>query len=63
MLIFLGVAGLLPACAGTASLGTWGVGALFRSPGVRETGMMMVESMLMVGLMQQPLRVIVGRAG
>ena len=46
----------------TASFGTWGVGALFRSPGVRETGMMMVESMLMVGLMQQPLRVIVGRA-
>jgi len=41
---------------------TWGAGALFRSPGVRETGMMLVESMLMVGLVQQPLRVMVGRA-
>ena len=41
---------------------TWGAGALFDSPKLRETGMMLVESMLMVGLVQQPLRMIVGRA-
>jgi len=41
---------------------TWGAGALFDSPKLRETGMMLVESMLMVGVVQQPLRMIVGRA-
>jgi membrane-associated phospholipid phosphatase len=46
----------------TASLAGWGLGALFESPVVRETGLMIVESLLMVGLMQQPLRIAFGRA-
>jgi membrane-associated phospholipid phosphatase len=44
------------------SLATWGVGAVFGAPKVRETGLMLFEHMIIVGLIQQPLRVIVGRA-
>jgi hypothetical protein len=51
-----------PAFTGPFSFLTWGAGALFDSPKIRETGMMLVESMLMVGVVQQPLRMIVGRA-
>jgi hypothetical protein len=46
----------------TLSLATWGTGALFRSPKIRETGLMLIENMLIVGVVQQPLRMVVGRA-
>ena len=51
-----------PGFTGSFSFLTWGAGALFDSPKLRETGMMLVESMLMVGMVQQPLRMVVGRA-
>ncbi len=51
-----------PAFTATTALATWGLGALFKSPSVRETGVMLIESMLMVGLAQQPIRIIAGRA-
>jgi hypothetical protein len=51
-----------PGFTGPFSLLTWGAGALFDSPKIRETGMMLVESMAMVAMIQQPLRMIVGRA-
>ncbi len=45
-----------------ASLLTYGVGAAFSSDGVRDTGMMMMDVLLLVGLVQQPARMIAGRA-
>jgi len=51
-----------PGFTGPFAFLTWGAGALFDSPALRETGMMLVESMLMVGVVQQPLRIVVGRA-
>ncbi len=45
-----------------ASLLTYGAGAAFDSDGVRDTGLMMIDVMLLVGLVQQPLRMVAGRA-
>ena len=45
-----------------ASLVTYGSGLLFHSDAVKETGVMMVEALLLGGLIQQPLRIAVGRA-
>jgi membrane-associated phospholipid phosphatase len=44
------------------TLVTYTGGVLFGSPGIRDTGLMMVELLMITGLIQQPLRVIVGRA-
>jgi len=44
------------------SLVTYGSGLLFHSDAVKETGVMMVEALLLAGLVQQPLRIAVGRA-
>jgi membrane-associated phospholipid phosphatase len=45
-----------------ASLITYGAGVAFGSDGVRDTGMMMMDVLLFVGLVQQPARMIAGRA-
>jgi membrane-associated phospholipid phosphatase len=45
-----------------ASLAVYGSGLLFRSDRVKETGVMMAEALLLAGLIQQPLRIAVGRA-
>jgi membrane-associated phospholipid phosphatase len=45
-----------------ASLLTWGAGAAFGSEDVRDTGLMMSEVMLSLLLIQQPVRIMVGRA-
>lgn len=45
-----------------ASLLTYGAGVAFDSDGVRDTGMMMMDVLLLVGLVQQPARIIAGRA-
>jgi hypothetical protein len=45
-----------------ASLMTYGAGVAFGSDGVRDTGMMMIDVLLLVGLVQQPARMIAGRA-
>jgi membrane-associated phospholipid phosphatase len=45
-----------------ASLLTYGAGVAFDSDGVRDTGMMMIDVLLLVGLVQQPARMIAGRA-
>ncbi len=45
-----------------ASLLTYGAGAAFDDDGVRDTGLMMMDVLLLVGLVQQPLRMIAGRA-
>lgn len=44
------------------SLLTYTSGLLFGSSGIRDTGLMMFELLLVAGVIQQPLRVIVGRA-
>lgn len=44
------------------SLATYTIGVFTNSNGVRETGLMMTEAMLMVALVRQPLRMAVGRA-
>jgi len=51
-----------PLFTGTVSLATYGLGQLFKSNRVKETGVMMVESLLMAGLVQQPIRIAAGRA-
>jgi len=45
-----------------ASLLTLGAGAAFKNPDVRDTGILMSEVLLSALLIQQPLRIIVGRA-
>ncbi len=45
-----------------ASLLTYVGGVAFDSDGVRDTGMMMMDVLLLVGLVQQPARMIAGRA-
>jgi membrane-associated phospholipid phosphatase len=45
-----------------ATLLTYGGGLAFGSDGVRNTGMMMMDVLLLVGLVQQPARMIAGRA-
>jgi membrane-associated phospholipid phosphatase len=45
-----------------ASLLTLGAGALFDADDVRDTGILMSELLLTVLLVQQPLRIVVGRA-
>jgi len=45
-----------------ASLLTFGAGAAFGADGVRDTGLMMMDVLLLVGLVQQPARMIAGRA-
>jgi membrane-associated phospholipid phosphatase len=45
-----------------ATLLTYGAGVAFGSDGVRDTGMMMMDVLLLVGLVQQPARMIAGRA-
>jgi len=45
-----------------ASLITLGAGAAFKNPDVRDTGILMSEVLLSALLIQQPLRIIVGRA-
>jgi membrane-associated phospholipid phosphatase len=44
------------------TLTTYAAGALFDSHDVRDTGLMMAESIVLVALIQQPLRIIAGRA-
>jgi len=44
------------------TLTTYTAGALFDSNDVRDTGLMMAESIILVALIQQPLRIIAGRA-
>ena len=51
-----------PLFTGPVSLATYGAGQLFHSPKVRDTGLMMVEALLLAGFVQQPLRIAVGRA-
>jgi membrane-associated phospholipid phosphatase len=41
---------------------TYTAGVLFDSDSVRDTGLMMAESLLLVALIQQPLRIVAGRA-
>jgi len=45
-----------------ATLLTYGAGVAFDSGGMRDTGMMMMDVLLLVGLVQQPARMIAGRA-
>jgi membrane-associated phospholipid phosphatase len=45
-----------------ATLLTYGAGVAFDSDGMRDTGMMMMDVLLLVGLVQQPARMIAGRA-
>ena len=45
-----------------ASLVTLGAGAAFNNPDVRDTGILMAEVLVSALLIQQPLRIIVGRA-
>jgi len=51
-----------PLFTGSVSLATWASGMLFHSTPVKETGLMMVEALLLTAAIQQPLRFIVGRA-
>lgn len=44
------------------SLLTYGAGAVFGAEKVRDTGMMLTDLLLTVLLVQQPLRIVVGRA-
>jgi hypothetical protein len=44
------------------TLTTYAAGALFDADDVRDTGLMMAESIVLVALIQQPLRIIAGRA-
>ena len=45
-----------------ATLLTYGAGVAFDSDGMRDTGLMMMDVLLLVGLVQQPARMIAGRA-
>ena len=45
-----------------ATLLTYGAGVAFGADDVRDTGMMMIDVLLLVGLIQQPARIIAGRA-
>jgi membrane-associated phospholipid phosphatase len=51
-----------PLFTGSVSLVTYGSGLLFHSTPVKETGLMMVEALLLTAAVQQPLRLAVGRA-
>jgi membrane-associated phospholipid phosphatase len=51
-----------PLFTGSVSLVTYGSGLLFHSTPVKETGLMMVEALLLTGAVQQPVRIAVGRA-
>ncbi len=51
-----------PPFAAGLSLGVYAVGTLIGSPAWRETSIMMFELLLTVGIIQQPLRIITGRA-
>ena len=51
-----------PLFTGPVSLALYGSGLLFHSTPVKETGLMMVEALLLTAAVQQPLRLAVGRA-
>jgi len=51
-----------PLFTGPLSLALYGSGHLFHSTPVKETGLMMVEALLLTAAVQQPLRLAVGRA-
>jgi hypothetical protein len=51
-----------PQFMGPVSIAVYGSGALFDNTWLRDTGLMMTESIIIIGIVQIPLRIITGRA-
>ncbi len=51
-----------PQIMGPVSIVVYGSGALFDNTWLRDTGLMMTETIIIIGIIQIPLRIITGRA-